>query len=68
VSHSSFFQRLNMNLLRKTLTLGLYAAAAVAPLTPVSFAVAQTTGAAAGSGLESVTIIGSRRANASATP
>lgn len=56
-----------MNLLRKTLTLGLYAAAAVAPLTPVSFAVAQTTGAAAGSGLESVTIIGSRRANASAT-
>lgn len=56
-----------MSLFRKTLSLGLYAAAVFAPLTPVSYAVAQTTGAAAGSGLESVTIIGSRRANASAT-
>ena len=60
-----------MTVLRKALTLGLYgaAAAAVATLTPVSFAVAQTTGAAkeAGPALEGVTIVGSRRVNASAT-
>ncbi|MES2951505.1 MAG: TonB-dependent receptor [Pseudomonadota bacterium] len=59
-----------MTVLRKALTLGLYGAAAVATLTPVSFAVAQTTGAVAKeptAGLESVTIVGSRRANASAT-
>jgi iron complex outermembrane receptor protein len=60
-----------MTVLRKALTLGLYgaAAAAVATLTPVSFAVAQTTGATkeAGSALEGVTIVGSRRVNASAT-
>lgn len=60
-----------MTVLRKALTLGLYgaAAAAVATLTPVSFAVAQTTGAAkeTTSALEGVTIVGSRRVNASAT-
>lgn len=58
-----------MTVLRKALTLGLYGAAAVATLTPVSFAVAQTTGAAkeASSALEGVTIVGSRRVNASAT-
>jgi len=60
-----------MTVLRKALTLGLYgaAAAAVATLTPVSFAVAQTTGATkeSTSALEGVTIVGSRRVNASAT-
>ncbi len=59
-----------MTVLRKALTLGLYGAAAVASLTPVSFAVAQTTGAIAKdatSALEGVTIVGSRRVNASAT-
>ena len=60
-----------MTVLRKALTLGLYgaAAAAVATLTPVSFAVAQTTGATkeASSALEGVTVVGSRRVNASAT-
>lgn len=58
-----------MTVLRKALSIGLYGAAAVATLTPISFAVAQTTGAAAkeASGLDSVTIIGSRRVNASAT-
>jgi len=60
-----------MTVLRKALTLGLYgaAAAAVATLTPVSFAVAQTTGTAkeTTSALEGVTIVGSRRVNASAT-
>lgn len=57
-----------MTVLRKALTLGLYGAAAVATLTPVSFAVAQTTGAAKeASALEGVTIVGSRRVNASAT-
>jgi len=60
-----------MTVLRKALTLGLYgaAAAAVATLTPVSFAVAQTTGATkeATSALEGVTVVGSRRVNASAT-
>ena len=47
-----------MTVLRKALSIGLYGAAAVAALTPVSFAVAQTTGAATASGLDSVTIIG----------
>ena len=60
-----------MTVLRKALTLGLYGAAAVATLTPVSFAVAQTTGAitapVAAPTLEGVTVVGSRRANASAT-
>ncbi len=56
-----------MTVLRKAFTLGLYGAAAVATLTPVSFAVAQTTGAVAAPALEGVTIVGSRRANASAT-
>jgi iron complex outermembrane receptor protein len=56
-----------MTVLRKALSIGLYGAAAVATLTPISYAVAQTTGAVATPGLESVTIIGSRRANASAT-
>ena len=59
-----------MTALRKALSLGLYGAAAVAALTPISFAVAQTTGAVAkesASGLETVTIVGSRRATASAT-
>ncbi|MEO7108180.1 MAG: TonB-dependent receptor, partial [Rhodoferax sp.] len=56
-----------MTVLHKALSIGLYGAAAVATLTPVSFAVAQTTGSVAPSGLESVTVIGSRRANASAT-
>lgn len=56
-----------MTVLRKAFTLGLYGAAAVATLTPVSMAVAQTTGSGAAAGLESVTVIGSRKANASAT-
>jgi iron complex outermembrane receptor protein len=59
-----------MTVLRKALTLGLYGAAAVAALTPVSFAVAQTTGAAAKDAaptLEGVTVVGTRRVNASAT-
>ena len=56
-----------MTVLRKALKLGLYSAAAVATLTPVSFAVAQTTGSVAAPALEGVTIVGSRRANASAT-
>ena len=59
-----------MTVLRKALTLGLYGAAAVAALTPVSFAVAQTTGAVAkdsAPALEGVTVVGSRRVNASAT-
>lgn len=59
-----------MTALRKALSLGLYGAAAVAALTPISFAAAQATGAVAkesSSGLETVTIVGSRRATASAT-
>ncbi len=58
-----------MTVFRKAFTLGLYGAAAVATLTPVSFAVAQTTAAPGkdASVLEAMTIVGSRRINGSAT-
>lgn len=56
-----------MTVLRKALSIGLYGAATIATLTPVSFAVAQTVAKDGGPALEGVTIVGSRRVNASAT-
>lgn len=56
-----------MTVLRKALSIGLYGAATIATLTPVSFAVAQTVAKDGAPALEGVTIVGSRRVNASAT-
>ncbi len=45
-----------MTVLRKALSISLYSAAAGATLTPVSFAVAQTTGAIAAPGTSTPTL------------
>jgi iron complex outermembrane receptor protein len=56
-----------MTFLKKTLNIGLSGAACLVAMSPLSQALAQAAAAESKSALDAVTIVGSRRANASAT-